>query len=160
MRRSDICLWLKTGVFLSIALSGCRQVNCTCPQSDRYVQETDTQPVIESKALPVSPALFIPPAETVSPISVSPENPEPPGHHGNYLWLEGVLEQGREAGTWSLRYASSDAPDPYGGHLPLLAPRPLVGYHAGQRLRVEGHVVRELLQAAYQVERIEVLPQR
>lgn len=81
----------------------------------------------------------------------------PGTHASDYRWLVGVLERGPESGTWSLRYAGSQEGDRYGGSLTLVAPSPITGYRTGQLLRVQGHVIEEPLQTAYQVEGIETL---
>lgn len=94
-----------------------------------------------------------------SPPPALPERRSLYAHQSSHLWLLGVLERGPEAGTWSLRYARPEDSDPHGGVLPLVAPQPILGYRAGQVLRVEGHVVKDALSASYQVERIEAIPQ-
>lgn len=143
------------------------QCSCAVPQTSR----TSTEPPLHEMALPaVDPdsretsggPVLIPTSareETVSKVSL-PTQPVPQSsgaHHSEYLWLVGVLERGPEMGTWSVRYANPQEEDRYGGRLTLVAPSPILGYRAGQMVRVQGHVVQEMLRTEYQVERIETL---
>jgi len=128
----------------------------TLPRSEQPVRSLQTEEPVSRDQIPASAA----------PRQIEPNPPQSPSatrlagsHQSDYLWLVGVLERGPEVGTWTLRYASPAENDRFGGRLPLVAPYLINGYRPGQVLRVEGHVVVDILQTAYQVEQIEVLPQ-
>jgi hypothetical protein len=61
-------------------------------------------------------------------------------HDPLYRWLVGRLEKDSD-GRWSLRYASLEEDDRYGGRLPLTASWPLTDFLIGQLVRVEGEVI-------------------
>jgi hypothetical protein len=82
------------------------------------------------------------------------------GSDNDYHALTGKLEAGTEPGTWVLRYASPGEADSHGGSLALVAPQPLMGLRAGQIVRVQGKVVDNGLDKAYQVDQIQPLSDR
>jgi len=61
-------------------------------------------------------------------------------HATDHRWLVGRLEAGRAPNSWTLRYASVDEDDAYGGRVTLLLSRPVDSFHNGDLVRVEGHV--------------------
>ncbi len=130
------------------------------PAEDRL--KPGLQPGAEAQGSVSLPPLEDPlkPGLQPRPAPVQIPSPTTRGQANDYPSLVGVLEAGLEPGSWAIRYANPAEGDPYGGRVDLVAPTPLVGYRAGQAVRVEGHIVKEPRRTIYQVESIQLLFQK
>jgi hypothetical protein len=62
-------------------------------------------------------------------------------HDPNYRWLVGRLEYSKIRQTWTLRFASVEEEDRYGGSVTLDNPGRMAAFQTGQLVRVEGQLV-------------------
>jgi hypothetical protein len=84
-------------------------------------------------------------------------------HATDHRWLVGRLEADRAPNSWTLRYASVDEDDAYGGRVTLLLSKPVDSFHNGDLVRVEGQIANQSDHewgAAYRVDAIAPLPKK
>jgi hypothetical protein len=62
-------------------------------------------------------------------------------HAGDYTWLSGELQYVYARNVWTVRFASVDEEDRYGGSVTLQPFGPMTEYKSGQYVRVEGQLV-------------------
>jgi len=62
-------------------------------------------------------------------------------HSTDYSWLAGELHYAQVRNVWTLRYASCDEDDRYGGSVTLTDMSRGDHFRSGQMVRVEGHLV-------------------
>jgi hypothetical protein len=62
-------------------------------------------------------------------------------HDPNYRWLVGRLDYSKVRQTWTLRFASVEEDDRYGGSVTLADSGRLAAFQSGQLVRVEGQLV-------------------
>lgn len=61
-------------------------------------------------------------------------------HDANYQWLVGKLDYSKIQQAWTLRYASVEEDDRYGGSVTLVEPGRMSSFQSGQLVRVEGRM--------------------
>lgn len=89
-------------------------------------------PLVQREAEPLPPAPLPLPAL---------DGPPRRAHASDFTWLIGRLEQGEGAGQWWLRYAEPEQDERFGGVLELVGGGRMDGFHAGDRVRVEGELI-------------------
>lgn len=61
-------------------------------------------------------------------------------HDPNYHWLVGKLDYSKIQQAWTLRFASVEEDDRYGGSVTLMEPGEMKEFRSGQLVRVEGRM--------------------
>ncbi len=136
----------------------------------QYERVEAQRPVVSAVAWQSTPAstwTSSAPVQLVSPqlVAAVARPIELPGriecaYAADYGWLVGDLQHDRGHGRWSVRYAGRDSVDRYGGEIELVHTGPMGGFHAGQRVRVEGDLVDPApmeIRPAYRVRSLQVL---
>ena len=106
-----------------------------------------------------SPAAKTAPVEDSTPPAANADVTAQPrfAHDPNYHRLVGVLEYSKIQDAWTLRYASVEEEDRYGGSVTLHGSGPMNAFKNRQVVRVEGHLINpdsQQIRPAFQVESI------